>query len=256
MSRASSALPPCSLTGQVKLLRVSGAPAENIPEDQLQAAAAKECQAPTQGLSDNALATIDSLASSIEERKVSDGSSLPPNGLPQSLTSSTAALLQNASDLPPGHQTSRIGPHIQVTAADGPVPASLAAGDSLNESAVGTSGQAMGTVISEAQPGALVLPRGQLKGDAASLHDAMPSQGRSQQDCPPASEESKGQPSGSQDSPHLSNAGHSDEAGVQPSPFKRAAMNKASPQEAPPTLLKRQRTNGKSHATLPSWHTG
>ena len=256
MSRASSALPPCSSNGQVKLLRVSGAPAENIPEDQLRAAAAKESQAPTQGLSNNALATIDSLASSIEERKVSDGSSIPPSGLPQSLTPSTAALLQNVSDLPPGHQTSRLGPNSQDTAADALVLASLAPGDSLNESALGTSGQAMGTVIGQAQPGAPAVPGGQSDGSAASLPDAMPSQGRSRQDGPPASEESKGQPSGSRDSPHLSKAGHSHEAGMQPSPSKRAALNKASPQEAPPILLKRQRTNGKSHATLPSWHTG
>ena len=105
----------------------------------------------------------------------------------------------------------------------------------------------MGTVISEAQPGG-----GQPKGGAASLPDAMPCQGRSQQDGPPANEESKGQPSGSQDSPHLSNAGHSDEAGMQPSLSKRAALNRASQQEAPPTLLKRQRTNGKSQRPLPS----
>ena len=229
-----------------------GAPAENIPEDQLRAAAAKESQAPTQGSSNTALATIDSLASSIEERKVSDGSSLPPSGLPQSLTPSTAALLQNVSDLPSDDQTSRLGPKIQDTAADAPVLASLAPGDSHNESAVGTTGQAMGTVISETQPGAPVLPRGQPKGGAASLPDVMPSQGRSQQDGPPASEESKGQPSGSRDSPHLSDAGHAAEAGMQPSPSKRAALNKASQQEAPPTILKRQRTNGESHTPLPS----
>lgn len=56
------------------------------------------------------LATIDSLASSIEERKISDGSSLPPSSLPQPLTPRTAALLQRVSEAAAGRQGSRLKP--------------------------------------------------------------------------------------------------------------------------------------------------
>ena len=253
-SFASSAVLVCSLYSQEEVTRVCVyhiAHAEDIPEDQLRATAAKESQAPTQGSSNTALATIDSLASSIEERKVSDGSSLPPSGLPQSLTPSTAALLQNVSDPLPGHQTSRLDPHIQATAADGPILASVTLGDSLSEDAVGISGQVMDMVRSEAQPGALVLPRGQPRGGAASLPDAMSSQRRSQQDGPPASRDSEEQPSGSRGSLHSSHAGLSDEAGMLPSPSRRPTPVAASSQEAQPIGLKRQRTGGEPHTPPP-----
>ena len=57
-----------------------------------------------------ALATIGSLASSIEERKISKGSSLSPASLPQPLTPRTAALLQRISEAAASRPSSRLKP--------------------------------------------------------------------------------------------------------------------------------------------------
>ena len=86
--------------------------AENIAADGDLSGSARKSPDSRQGApgAQASLATIDSLASSIEERKISDGSSLPPSSLPQPLTPRTAALLQRVSEAAAGRQGSSLKP--------------------------------------------------------------------------------------------------------------------------------------------------
>ncbi|CAL5221597.1 g3817 [Coccomyxa viridis] len=83
--------------------------AENTSANEGQPGNTRKSQDSRQG-GQASLATIDSLASSIEERKISNGSSLPLSSLPQPLTPRTAALLQRVSEAAAGRQGSRLKP--------------------------------------------------------------------------------------------------------------------------------------------------
>ena len=106
--------------------------AENITSDEGQSASPRSSQDVRQGpaAAQASLATLDSLASSIEERKISDGSSLPPSSLPQSLTPRTAVLLQRISTSSLGQQPSRLkSDHSKLSKGSDEAAAAVAGAD-------------------------------------------------------------------------------------------------------------------------------
>ena len=109
--------------------------AANITSDEGRSASPRSSQDVRQGpaVAQASLATLDSLASSIEERKISDGSSLPPSSLPQSLTPRTAVLLQRISTSSLGQQFSRLKPDHSNLGKEGDASAAAVAGADNSE---------------------------------------------------------------------------------------------------------------------------
>lgn len=203
-------------------------------------------------------ATIDSLASSIEERKISDGSSIPPVGssLPQSLTPRTAALLLHVSEAAPGPQTSRLKPAGTEPSKDisngaAHISGSLSAeglaatNEDTSVSPVGQSAKALGTTehaVAESPPStpaASTTSVGAAQKRLPSQHYAL---------GPPeaaAPDTHTADPLAEHESGLSSPAAEHGPASPQKRPLKSAAQSRFEPEEPRPDSPKRQRTIGR-----------
>ena len=238
--------------------------AGNVPEDAVQPANARGPQEGQRASADAARsslergATIDSLASSIEERKISDGSSIPPVGssLPQSLTPRTAALLQRVTEAAPGPQTSRLKPagtqsSKDITQGAGHVSGTLS-GEGVAATDEDTSIQSVGQSAEASRTTDQAVEQSPTDTPAASTMSVGATQKRSPSQHyvlgPPESaapDTQKADPLAARKCSLSSPAPEQVPASPQKMPLKAAAQSRLEPKEPRPDSPKRQRTTGK-----------